>query len=235
MLQHANPVVPLRLKDKRAVLNAVFADEVAAHTAAQARIILKHLDDRIKSVTVGQVSTAGIHGSKFLTRALTPVLDKLCSRLQAEGYVNTEDQAEVLFQSTELMATKGAVPHADTGNSEWHESLFWVYVLESEKADLVFPNLSHRVPMTAGQLIVFDPAQPHAVVGAGKESYRAAHFRDVPRQGYLAGTVALSKSEWTTLGVQTDSKALRRKRKRMLEDVCKLAISPVTGKFVLND
>ncbi len=74
-----------------------------------------------------------------------------------------------------LMACRGARYHHDA--EQYGSAVFCnLFVSEDKGLDVHFPGLGLRVPLARGTALVFDTAQPHAVVRRGSSGFDAAHF-----------------------------------------------------------
>ncbi len=201
MLIAADPLVSLRLSDKRTVSNQVFVDDEPGLLSAQELKLLRlAIAQATPTIDPGYVDTFG-RTSAQATACRDRVLSRLEAYLAAYGFVNDESRFEVA-RECQYMATRGAIPHADSYNSEWYYSLFWVLVVDSKEADLVFANLGLKVTMKPGQLIVFDPGQPHGVHLQGSSVFRKSDFPAHRRQAYLAGHMTMDEEFWSDYDVQ---------------------------------
>jgi hypothetical protein len=74
-----------------------------------------------------------------------------------------------------LMVCRGARYHHDGG--QYGSMAFCNLFLSEDKGqDLHFPNTGHRIPLCRGTVVVFDTAQPHAVINRGNEGFHVADF-----------------------------------------------------------
>lgn len=79
--------------------------------------------------------------------------------------------AEVLAQSEiALMVCRGARYHHDS-LQYGHAAFCNLFVSDDKGLDLHFPATGERIPLTRGLAVIFDTAQPHAVIESG-----ASHF-----------------------------------------------------------
>jgi hypothetical protein len=88
--------------------------------------------------------------------------------------------AEVLASSEiALMACRGARYHHDA--EQYGGSAFCNLFLSEDKGlDLHFPNVGLRIPLVRGTAVVFDTAQPHAVIPRGATDSHGFHASDFP-------------------------------------------------------
>lgn len=74
-----------------------------------------------------------------------------------------------------LMACRGARYHHDA--ELYGDSAFCNLFLSEDKGlDVHFPTLNLRIPLQRGTAIIFDTAQPHAVIHRGSDDFDAADF-----------------------------------------------------------
>jgi hypothetical protein len=88
--------------------------------------------------------------------------------------------ADVLATSEiALMACRGARYHHDA--EQYGSSAFCNLFLSDDKGlDLHFPNLGLRIPLVKGTVVVFDTAQPHAVIPRRASDSHGFHASDFP-------------------------------------------------------
>ena len=88
--------------------------------------------------------------------------------------------AEVLASSEiALMACRGARYHHDA--EQYGGSAFCNLFLSEDKGlDLHFPDIGLRIPLTRGTAVVFDTAQPHAVIPRSATDSHGFHASDFP-------------------------------------------------------
>ncbi len=226
MLITADPEVALRFGDQRSVLNSVFIEETT-FASAKALQRLAHYAKEACTLRSGYVDTTWRHLDPTPQEDLQPILRELTELMRGYEFLD-EDNAYELEGNLQFMASQGAIPHADCYNTDWQDTLFWVYVLHSTEADLVFPNLGIRIDMKPGQLIVFDPGQPHAVVARNSALFRHCDFPAQKWQTYLAGHVNYEKPFWHRLDVVTDKQMLKT---GPLRDVCRLKVNVRSGRL----
>jgi hypothetical protein len=78
-----------------------------------------------------------------------------------------------------LMACRGARYHHDA--EQYGGSAFCNLFLSEDKGlDLHFPNIGLRIPLVKGTVVVFDTAQPHAVIPRGATDSHGFHVSDLP-------------------------------------------------------
>jgi hypothetical protein len=87
---------------------------------------------------------------------------------------NIEIQSEIA-----LMACRGARYHHDA--DQYGGSAFCNLFLSEDKGlDLHFPDIGLRIPLVRGTAVVFDTAQPHAVIQRGATDSHGFHVSDFP-------------------------------------------------------
>ena len=84
--------------------------------------------------------------------------------------------AEVLAQSEiALMVCRGARYHHDSAQYG-HAAFCNLFVSDDKGLDLHFPATGERIPLTRGLAVIFDTAQPHAVIERGASHFDAAAY-----------------------------------------------------------
>lgn len=74
-----------------------------------------------------------------------------------------------------LMVCRGAPYHHDGG--QYGGMAFCnLFLSEDQGLDLHFPHSGHRIPLSRGTVVVFDTAQPHAVIKRHSDGFHAADF-----------------------------------------------------------
>lgn len=74
-----------------------------------------------------------------------------------------------------LMACRGARYHHDA--KHYGRSAFCnLFLSENKGLDLHFPSAGLRIPLIKGTVVVFDTAQPHAVIWSGSSSFKVSDF-----------------------------------------------------------
>lgn len=208
MLLTADPEVQLRFEYRRSVFNGIFLDQANLATDDVHERLSQHVCRRHPHLATGNVDVSATRYAASVRAEERSLLGKLSEHMQSYGFVNDDAQVSDMDRNTTYMASRGAIPHADCYNSEWYDTLFWVYVLESNEADLVFANIGLRFALKPGQLVVFDPAQPHGVLASESKVFRHCDFPAARRQSYLAGHITYGPHFWQTLGESTDAKVL---------------------------
>ena len=88
--------------------------------------------------------------------------------------------ADIEIQSEiALMACRGARYHHDA--QQYGGSAFCNLFLSKDKGlDLHFPDIGLRIPLTRGTVVIFDTAQPHAVIPRWASVSHGFHASDFP-------------------------------------------------------
>jgi hypothetical protein len=74
-----------------------------------------------------------------------------------------------------LMACRGARYHHD-GEQYGSAAFCNLFVSEDKGLDVHFPSTGDRIALVRGTVLMFDTAQPHAVIRRGGTGFDAAHF-----------------------------------------------------------
>ena len=102
----------------------------------------------------------------------------------------------------DYLASRGAGFHTDVAR-HWSRSLFWILAVEVGEVEFVLPHAGVRVPLAAGDLLVFDPAMAHGLCRpADRGVARVESFDngDAGRQLFLTGEMVLGDAQWAALG-----------------------------------
>lgn len=231
MLLQTDALHSLRIGSARSVYNGVFVEEAPLLDDGSLELLRSHLRTLWPTTFPGNVDVKGVSHQGAITDCIDQFRSSLEEYLRSYGFLQEEFNDSDLWCLLDFMVSRGARPHADVYNSDWHYSLFYVYVLEAGDADLYFPNLGLNIPLTPGQLIIFDPGQPHAVVGSGAKSFRESDFPARNRQGYIAGSLRYDEEFWEQLGVTQDAMELRFPG---YKDIVELDVDWSTGALILD-
>ena len=82
---------------------------------------------------------------------------------------------QLVSRDVALMACRGAKYHHDAehyGGADFCN----LFLSEDRGLDLHFPSTGHRIPLTRGTAVVFDPAQPHGVIARSSAGFEVADF-----------------------------------------------------------
>ena len=100
------------------------------------------------------------------------------------------------------LASRGAGFHNDVAR-HWSRSLFWILALDVGEVEFVMPHAGLRVPLAAGDLLVFDPVMAHGLcrpADAGRAIAESFEDGDAGRQLFLTGEMSLDDAHWQALG-----------------------------------
>ncbi|MDP9995076.1 hypothetical protein J2W28_005478 [Variovorax boronicumulans] len=100
---------------------------------------------------------------------------KLCVQAMSE-WTKSLGLSDVLASSDiALMACRGARYHHD-GEQYGSAAFCNLFVSEDKGLDVHFPGTGHRIPLARGTVLMFDTAQPHAVIRRGASGFDAEDF-----------------------------------------------------------
>jgi hypothetical protein len=88
------------------------------------------------------------------------------------GFGNVLERSDIA-----LMACRGARPH-DDGVQYGGMAFCNLFLSEDRDLDLLFPALDLQIPLMRGTAVVFDTAQPHAVIARGSDGFLETDFAD---------------------------------------------------------
>jgi hypothetical protein len=98
-----------------------------------------------------------------------------------------------------LMACRGARYHHDA--EQYGGSAFCnLFLTEDKGLDLHFPDIGLRIPLIRGTVVIFDTAQPHAVIPRSSTDSHGFHASDFPpdldcSQVFLTWELAIDKAK----------------------------------------
>lgn len=103
----------------------------------------------------------------------------------------------------DYLAMRGAGFHNDVGR-HWSRCLFWILALDVRDVEFVMPHAAVRLPLTPGDLVVFDQTMAHGLCRPDDDGQAiAASFesgdRDDCRQIFLTGELPLTDTQWAAL------------------------------------
>jgi hypothetical protein len=127
----------------------------------------------------------------------------LAGALQSTGVLGQDAHAYRASLDTRIdfLVSCGAGFHNDVGR-HWSRCLFWLWVLDATEVEFVMPHAGVRLAMSAGDLMVFDPALAHGLCRPGDggqalpTSFEAGPLR---HQVFLTGELLLSDAQWSVL------------------------------------
>jgi len=100
------------------------------------------------------------------------------------------------------LAARGAGFHNDVAR-HWSRSLFWILALDVGDVEFVLPHAGVRVPLSDGDLVLFDQVMAHGLcrpADAGLAMAASFADGDAGRQLFLTGELLLDDAQWATLG-----------------------------------
>lgn len=135
-----------------------------------------------------------------------------------------------------LMACRGARYHHDAeqyGNAAFCN----LFLSEDRDLDVHFPGTGQRIPLTRGTVLLFDTAQPHAVIRRGAPGFDAADFapeRDLA-QVFLTWELPIEDAAVArALGIVFDTDpatAARLEEEQVQLNGTRAAVCPDTGRW----
>lgn len=106
--------------------------------------------------------------------------------------------SEFLRARTEWYGCRGAFFHND---AHYDGVLFGVWCILGPARELVFPRIGARVPAAVGDLAVFDPFEPHAVLRPGAETYQSEDYETADVSVFLGFEVTLAPPVRAAFGI----------------------------------
>ena len=100
------------------------------------------------------------------------------------------------------LASRGAGFHNDVAR-HWSRSLFWILALDVGDVEFAMPHAALRVPLSTGDLVVFDQTMAHGLCRPGDGGRAVAESfedGDAGRQLFLTGEMLLDDARWAALG-----------------------------------
>ena len=100
------------------------------------------------------------------------------------------------------LASRGAGFHNDVAR-HFSRCLFWILAVDVGDVEFVLPHARVRLPLAAGDLVVFDPALAHGLcrpADAGLAVAESFEDGDAGRQLFLTGELRLDDANWAALG-----------------------------------
>ncbi|HXF47077.1 MAG TPA: hypothetical protein VNK91_13255 [Burkholderiaceae bacterium] len=106
--------------------------------------------------------------------------------------------AAALKPRFEWYGCRGAFFHND---AHFGDVLFGVWCLAGPARDLVFARLKQRIPVAFGDVVVFDPFEPHAVLARGAARYQRADYVGEPINVFLGFELVLDAAVRAAFGI----------------------------------
>jgi len=108
------------------------------------------------------------------------------------------DNALQIRPRFEWYACRGAGFHTD---AHYTGVLFGAWCLSGPARDVLFPRGALRAPAAVGDLVVFDPFEPHAVLEAGQLQYDRDLYTNAEPSVFLGFEVLLDAAACAHFGV----------------------------------
>ena len=121
----------------------------------------------------------------------------------------------------EWYGCQGAFFHND---AHYDGVLFGIWSILGPARDVVFPRIDCRLSSAVGNMVVFDPFEPHGVLATDALSYRAEDYEDAAPSVFLGFEVALTNEVRDAFGI-----AVPQERGPTLSS--RIAINPENGDF----
>ena len=151
------------------------------------------------------VDYAGTTWDELATVAELPGLAGAIARVLRVTRVLGDDLADYersVASRIDWLASRGAGFHNDVAR-HWSRSLFWILALDVGDVEFVLPHAALRVPLSAGDLVVFDQAMAHGLcrpVDDGRAVAESFEDGDAGCQLFLTGEMLLADARWAALG-----------------------------------
>lgn len=182
------------------VVQTSFLDSAAlARVAAEgfARVNIEAFSDIDYAPTTLQELTAAAPGVADWPGSLASALHR--TGVLGEDLAGYRDSVATRI---DYLAAFGAGFHNDVAR-HWSRCLFWVLALELADVEFVMPHAGLRLPVAAGDLIVFDPAMAHGLCrprDGGQALAASFDSGEHRRQIFLTGELLLTDAQWAALG-----------------------------------
>jgi len=98
------------------------------------------------------------------------------------------DRGLLLRKRLEWYACRGAGFHND---AHYFDVLFGAWCVAGPPRDIVFPRVTARVGAALGDLVIFDPCEPHAVLDAGQDAYARERYEGAAPSVFVGFEIAL--------------------------------------------
>jgi hypothetical protein len=120
---------------------------------------------------------------------------------------------------------RGASFHND---AHYGGVMFGIWSVGGPPRDVVFPRIGRRLPATAGNIIIFDPFEPHAVLDAGADSFQREHYEGSEPNLFLGFEIELLPRVMAAFGI-----GAARNGDPTLSS--RIAINPESGAWTTSD
>jgi len=166
---------------RRSTARSIWASHLtpAADLIGQARTLIERcplLPGRVHSL--GEFEDAAVHQ---MIAATLPGDRELHLRARFEWY-----------------ACRGAGFHND---AHYADVLFGAWCIAGPSRDIVFPRIAARLNTSCGDLAIFDPFEPHAVLDPGHREYARDRYDGATPSVFVAFEIALDPAACAVFGV----------------------------------
>jgi hypothetical protein len=132
------------------------------------------------------------------------LVGQIASALQLTGVLGADPASYLSSVSTRIdyLASCGAGFHNDVAH-HWSRCLFWILALAVADVEFVMPHAGVRVPLTPGDLVVFDQTMAHGLCrpdDGGRAIAGSFDSGDDRFQIFLTGELLLDDAQWAALG-----------------------------------
>jgi len=130
--------------------------------------------------------------------------DQIAAALQLTGVLGEDPLAyrNSVASRIDYLACCGAGFHNDVSR-HWSACLFWILALDATEVSFVMPHAGVCIPVTPGDLLVFDPCMAHGLcrLGDGPQALATSFESSEHRhQLFLTGELLISDEQWAALG-----------------------------------
>lgn len=197
---------PLHAFDARSPYSAVhiahtaFLDAGALASLAAAglaRVNIKAFSDIDYATTTFQELAAAAPGVVDLAGQIASALQ--LTRVMGDDHAAYRSSVEA---RVDYLASCGAGFHNDVSN-HWSRCLFWLLALDLADVEFVLPHAGVRLPLSPGDLIVFDQSMAHGLCRPRDHGQAVAASFDAGSQRhqiFLTGELLLTDAHWAALG-----------------------------------
>ena len=152
---------------------------------------------------IGHARTS-LHELAALAAGTADLPAALTRALQRTGVLGDETAAyqRCLEARIDLLVSCGAGFHNDVAG-HWPRCLFWLLVLDAADVEFVMPHARLHIGLSAGDLLVFDPAMAHGLcrpADHGRAEPASFEHGGPQRQVFLTGELPLSDAQWAARG-----------------------------------
>jgi hypothetical protein len=128
----------------------------------------------------------------------------MAAALQLSGVLGPDPARyrDCVASRIDYLASRGAGFHNDVSR-HWSACLFWILAIDVTDVEFVMPHAGVHLPLSAGDLLVFDPAMAHGLcrpADRGAALPTSFDGSDASRQLFLTGEIPLSDAQWAARG-----------------------------------